>query len=216
MSTDSKPIQTASIRIPVGAQIGSWTVIGEYFKSGKNYRAKCRCICGVEREVLTFAMLSGMSNSCGCLGRIGYVAHGRCRTVEYHCWIHIKDRCHNPKSNGFYNYGARGIIVCKRWRTSFQEFLKDMGTRPEGTTSIERRNVNGDYAPSNCYWATDIEQANNTRRNRVLTFQGKTQTLAMWVRQSGLKYSTVKCRLEYGWTVEEALTEPPKQTGRIY
>lgn len=80
----------------------------------------------------------------------------------YKTWISMKQRCYNPNSYGYTYYGGRGIIVCDRWKTSFKNFLEDMGERPEGH-SLDRINNNGNYEPSNCRWATSKEQSNNKR-----------------------------------------------------
>jgi hypothetical protein len=92
---------------------------------------------------------------------------------------------------------------CERW-TSFISFCADMGPRPEGAT-LERDDVNGNYEPGNCRWATPIEQANNRRNNRPLTLNGETKTLAQWARYAGLTKQALRHRLESGWPLEEAL-----------
>src|ERR1035437_7538077 len=84
-------------------------------------------------------------------------------TVEYKCWIGLKNRCLNPNNSAFKYYGAREIKVCDRWMNSYENFLADMGKKPSASHSIDRINNDGDYEPSNCRWATPIQQAANRR-----------------------------------------------------
>ncbi len=109
--------------------------------------------------------------------------HGEARpqTIEYICWAAMIQRCENPNNKGYLTYGARGIKVCARWRKSFAAFLADVGRRPAGINgkraeySIERKNNNGNYTPSNCRWATRKEQANNRHRNPLYKLTPKQQ-----------------------------------------
>jgi hypothetical protein len=119
----------------------------------------------------------------------------------------MKDRCNNPRNNRFYAYGARGIKFCKRWE-SFSNFIADMGLKPTPKHSLDRINTDGDYAPTNCRWADGITQANNCRSNHFLELNGTRKTLAQWARELGVSALTLKSRLVYGWTDEEALTKP--------
>ncbi len=129
---------------------------------------------------------------------------------EYITWNGMRARCHNPRNPNFVRYGARGIIVCDAWRTSFEKFLYDMGRKPSAFHSLERIDNNGNYEPSNCRWATATEQANNRRSSRVLRFNREERTLAEWSRLSGIGITTIHQRLKWGWSVERALTQPVK------
>lgn len=116
-------------------------------------------------------------------------------------------RCTNPKAVGFKRYGGRGISVCERWLT-FANFLEDMGERPKGLF-IERKDNNGNYEPGNCCWATKIEQARNTRRNRMLTFRGRTQPMCAWADEMNISQDNLENRInQMGWSVDKALTTP--------
>ena len=113
-------------------------------------------------------------------------------TPTYRSWHAMRARCYTDSSSYFENYGGRGIRVCERW-SNYSNFLADMGERPPGKT-LDRIDVNGDYTPENCRWATKCEQeANKRRRKDAIIFDGK--TLTEWARELGLHYKTVKQRL---------------------
>jgi hypothetical protein len=130
------------------------------------------------------------------------------RTInrEQRCWAKMIQRCVNPRSNSYHNYGGRGIRVCARWLKSFDNFLADMGPKPSPKHSIERRDNDGDYTPSNCCWATRHEQHRNMRRNMWITLDGVTLCLKDWARRTGMDQMTIKGRLRRGWSVKDALT----------
>lgn len=90
-------------------------------------------------------------------------AHGMSKTPEYRAWAHMKGRCLNEGDDRYKYYGARGITICQEWVNSFSQFYKDMGERPSSRHSIERDDVDGNYEPSNCRWATSAEQVKNRR-----------------------------------------------------
>jgi hypothetical protein len=125
---------------------------------------------------------------------------------EYRSWYTMNARCFDPEDESYKNYGGRGITVCKRWR-KFSDFVKDMGPRPEGY-SIDRINNNGNYTPSNCRWATMVQQQRNKRNNLWLTFRGRTLTQAEWAEVTGLDPVTIDHRRKRGWSLEDVLTTP--------
>lgn len=134
--------------------------------------------------------------------------HGEAwKTPEYAIWQAMIQRCTNPKNRNWHKYGGRGIAVCEAWRHSYQSFIDDMGRRPTDKHSIERVNNGNGYSPENCCWATIDAQANNTRWNRVLLHDGRTQTIAQWAAERHIKPNTIVTRLRYGWHVDRALSE---------
>lgn len=174
---------------------------------------RCLCDCGKTKVLSLYKLRSGHTKSCGCLKqkklRAGLrTAHGQSKrgavTKTYTVWATMIGRCCNPKDHKYAGYGGRGITVCKRWRDSFENFLADMGEKPDGM-SIDRVNNDGNYEPDNCRWATATQQARNTRRNRLLTVNGETRVLAEWCEKVGLRQGLVFYRLKLGWTPEEAL-----------
>jgi hypothetical protein len=136
----------------------------------------------------------------------GYARRGR-RPSEYNIWRNLRQRCLNPRGAGFKHYGGRGIRVCAEWN-NFSRFLADMGPRPSQLHSIERINNDGNYEPSNCRWATKIEQMNNRSINRLIAHDGQTMTLAQWARKTGLSGVVIAARIDrLGWSVERALCQ---------
>lgn len=126
-------------------------------------------------------------------------------TREYIAWRNMKGRCLNPNDNRYHRYGGRGIRVCDRW-LSFENFYADMG--PSNGLTLERINVDGNYEPENCCWIPMREQGVNTSKTRFLNFAGKTQSVAQWARELGVKPQTISMRLnQYGWSVEKTLTK---------
>lgn len=118
-------------------------------------------------------------------------------------------RCLNPNAPHYADYGGRGITVCERWR-EFSNFYADMGAKPPGLT-LERIDNDKGYSPENCRWATREEQARNRRSNRLITYEGVTATLAETARRVGMGVTTLRGRLDAGWSVEEAITKPSRK-----
>jgi hypothetical protein len=117
-------------------------------------RFTCLCSCGKKTRGQFWNLRKGLKKSCGCLQRDSTRTHGMTKSPELTCWKNMIQRCLNPKSPAWEGYGGRGITVCGRWLCSFPKFLEDMGKRPSRRHSLERTNVNGNYEPGNCKWAT--------------------------------------------------------------
>jgi hypothetical protein len=127
------------------------------------------------------------------------------RKRTYQSFSSMRYRCFVPKSNEYHNYGGRGITVCERWN-NFENFLSDMGFRPEKLT-LERIDNNGNYEPSNCRWATRKEQRHNQRSCHYLEHNGERKPLREWARIGGICEHTFLRRIRRGWSVERAMTE---------
>lgn len=173
----------------------------------------CICICGKSNIVEASNLKSGHTKSCGCLaiemcGEKTF-KHGLTNTTEFHSWSHAKGRCYNIRNYKYKNYGGRGIKMCDKWKNNFMEFYKDMGKKPEGKT-LERINVNGDYEPSNCKWATHIEQGNNKVFNRIVVLNGVKMTLANCARLHGKKYRALHFYYHSkGYEINKAISLTP-------
>lgn len=135
--------------------------------------------------------------------------HGHTDSPTYRTWDHMIQRCTNPKNDEYPNYGARGIGISERW-FNFENFLADMGPRPQGMT-IDRVDNNKGYGPSNCRWASPRQQSNNKRTNRLITFEGQTGTYSQWCRWRGWPRHTVGNRIYAGWDPIRAITTPVQQ-----
>lgn len=176
----------------------------------------CECECGNRSTVRAQHLTCGRVKSCGCLNSEMISkrnrTHGMSRTTEYKSWTSMKERCYNPKHIEYSRYGARGIRVCDEWADSFACFIEDMGLKPTPYHSIDRIDVNGDYAPGNCRWADRITQANNKRSNRILIHSGVSRTISEWERASGLPKGVIGLRLARGMSPAQAITKPLRVT----
>lgn len=207
-----------------GQQFGRLTVIRIH--DGRNTYNQilwfCECDCGNTINVLSYSLQNHRTKSCGCYRREvssknkgrspthGHKRRGQ-RTLTYSVWTNMKARCYNPSNISYRNYGGRGIAVCERWRKSFENFLNDMGEKPTVYYQIDRIDNEGNYEPDNCRWVTRIQNGRNTRHNRLLTYNGKTQCISAWSEEIGIHTTTLRGRLKRGWSIERAITEPRQE-----
>lgn len=214
-------------KVEIGELLGGFTRFGKLTLIGEGEpnrpaghhpqrRALMQCDCGNVCRVSPSSLKRGKSKSCGCqpaeLSRARFTKHGGYRTREYKSWNAMSQRCLNPNSTGFENYGGRGIKICDRWQGSdgFLNFVADMGPRPRGMT-LERNDSNGDYTPENTRWATPKEQQNNRRVSVLIAHEGQTMSQTEWAEHLGLSRNAVSERLRAGWDMTKAVTTPPQR-----
>lgn len=179
-------------------------------KNGSTYRVRLgiyECsLCSSHTEKVIGEIKKGIIKSCGCLRGVN---HRLSDHDLYATWTSMRHRCHNPKRNGYQNYGGRGITVCARWRDSFHNFLTDMGERPSRKHSLDRINNNGNYKKSNCKWSSRAEQNNNKSNNILLTAYGITLNMAEWGHVLEIPKGRIRNRImNYKWSHHDALFTP--------
>lgn len=194
-----------------GKRFGRLTVLERADGKGR-CKWRCLCSCGNEVVVLGYNLKNGNTQSCGCLMRERAVAanttHGEVGSRLYRTWQDMKKRCLNPNVEKYPIYGGRGITVCREWLTyePFRDWALANGYAEDLT--IDRIDNNGGYEPRNCRWATSLQQDNNRRSNRFISFCGEVYTLAEWARILGISYGALFNRLKSSKSIEEAFTLP--------
>lgn len=176
----------------------------------------CKCECGNTCEIRSADLKRGATVSCGCYNRDrakrgdNRRKHGLHETRLYRIWGAMKSRCNNPKQKEYQHYGGRGIAVCDEWLHELQAFYDwAMASGYADNLTIDRIDNNKGYSPDNCRWATRIEQNNNTSRNHLITYNGKTQTIAQWAREYNIPYKRLIQRINQShWNIEKALNTP--------
>lgn len=208
-----------------GRRFGKLLVLGENHSTKRNRRYwNCRCDCGNTRIVPTAFLNNGRVEKCSsCCKKaqsenaikVSKSKHGMVKTKLWRCWRSMRTRCSYPRTNGYNNYGGRGIKVCDEWDKSFEKFMEwAYSNGYEENLTLDRIDVNGDYCPENCRWLTIKQQANNKRTNFVITHNGVSHTLSEWSEITGINKNTLESRLKkYGWETERALSVKPKVGG---
>lgn len=195
--------------VQVGQRFGLWVVKAK-LTYGQKYL--CQCDCGAESNVRVYDLVKGKTTMCkSCASRAAKSPGDPVSTTtEYNTWVHINQRCHNPKNKDYHNYGGRGIHVYPLWRESYEAFLMYIGKKPTPKHSIERIDVNKGYEPGNVKWADNIEQARNKRSNVFVEIDGENKTVVEWSTDPRCKVpvKTIYKRIERGWDPVEAVLKP--------
>lgn len=188
-------------------------------KSGKVYDMwLCECSCEEHNRVIIRgeSARSGHTLSCGCLNkeRVSVACtkrvttHGESKTRLFTIWQGMHKRCENKNADNYYLYGARGICVCDEWSEyiPFATWARENGYTDN--LSIERKDVNGNYEPSNCTWVTRKAQQNNKRNNHYITYNNETHTISEWAEIANMSYGTFNSRIQRGWDISRAINTP--------
>lgn len=198
-----------------GRKVNNLTVRYRVDNVGKQPAWHCQCDCGGTIRVLGMHLRAKNTFDCGCGAharrRAALAQHGLCGTRVYGIWAGIRGRCTNPTDVAWANYGGRGITLCERWQ-DVTAFVSDMGPRPSPKHSIDRIDNSKGYSPENCRWATQKEQANNTRTNVHITIDGVTRTMKQWAEHFGVSYAVVKERRADGKAGIDLFTASPRRT----
>ena len=196
----------------MGQKFGRLTVTGEAPNSGEATRWVCLCDCGNELIVRSQSLKKGNTKSCGCLRAEMMTTHGLIDHPLYSVYQGIKGRCYQKSNRTYENYGGRGIRMCDEWHNDPSAFIKwaeDAGWSP-GLT-IDRLDNDKDYGPDNCKISTMKEQARNRRTTQKIMYNGEERLALDLIEESGLRACTVRGRVAWGWSWEEALNTPPGQ-----
>lgn len=188
-------------------------------RKGRKYW-NCLCSCGNKTVASTRDLRSSRKKSCGCLEHSSkYTKHNLSHTRIYSILKGMKGRCLNPKNKDYAKYGGRGIKICDEWLDpkngvlNFFNWAKANGYADN--LSIDRINVNGNYSPNNCRWASIKEQSNNTRFNHFLTYKGETKTIKQWSELFGIEKNALRGRIVRGWSIEDALNIPTNSQTKL-
>ncbi len=199
-----------------GQKFGRLTVIKRIENKGKYTNWLCKCDCGNQTEATSHILRKGEKKSCGCLHREFIInknkVHEKSNTRLYRIYVGMKQRCYKVSEPCYKYYGGRGIKICNEWLQDFMSFYNwAIANGYKENLTIDRIDVNGNYEPNNCRWATRKEQMNNMRTNRLLTYKGITKNISEWAKEYKIPYDVLQNRItKHGWSIERALTQPVK------
>ena len=193
-----------------GLRAGKLVVVERDRTTQKNFWI-VKCDCGKVKSYFRGHLTAGRVDNCGCSTTEkrsqSRKTHGETNTRLFKIWNGMVNRCTNKNNQSYKNYGGRGIQICQEWLDKYENF-RDWALAHEYSEklSIDRIDNNGSYSPENCRWVTQKEQANNTRCNHIISFNGESHTVAEWSKIINFPRWTIINRIKYGWSIEKILT----------
>ena len=203
-----------------GQRYGTLTAVRIAGGRGDDWEMLCDCGNVIIRKgaVLRYALKTSDGGRATCrLPPKDPRGHGKATSKLYRVWHNMKTRCYNKREKSYINYGGRGITVCDEWVNDYLKFHRwahDNGYREELT--IDRKNNDGNYEPSNCRWSTHMEQQQNTRQTRIITARGESLSVSAWARRCGIHETTLRERISDGWNIDDAVSLPPQSTSGYF
>lgn len=189
----------------IGDRFGLLTVLNNTVKikitptNKKVYTIQLKCDCGNIVDICKNRLKSGNVRSCGCLHKQVVTTQGGLKhTKAYSAWRGVISRCHSEADQAYPFYGARGIYVCDRWRTSILNFIEDMGEKPSTKHSLDRIENDKGYYKENCRWATKEEQSRNKRGLKWITHNKLTFIQGDWAKMLGISKQYLSEKLKKG------------------
>lgn len=200
----------------IGQKFSRFTILDVFIKN-KHSVAHVVCDCGNEKNVLVASLVSGNTKSCGCLNSelIKALEGNKKHGLSYHplhaIWDGLKSRCFNPNRKSYKNYGGRGVTVCDEWKNDFMAFYNWAITNGWQQGLQIDKDILGNgllYSPETCCWVTQKKNANNTRRNHYLLYEGETMTLAEFSEKIKISPKLVSLRFRRGWSMDRIIATP--------
>jgi hypothetical protein len=210
--------------IEPGQRYGRLTVLSLYEGDRSKYKSRskrwvCECDCGSVVTVSAGGLTSGHTQSCGCLQKErqlkAVITHGEYKSDLYGVFWAIKERCLNLKCSAYKWYGGRGIKICAEWNSDyevFKEWAHSNGYKKG--LQIDRIDNDGDYCPENCRWVTSKDNNRNTRYNKYITYEGKTQCFSAWAEELNMRNAVVRDRFYRGLPLDKVLYPYDLKTGK--
>lgn len=197
----------------IGQKFGRLTVlkrVEDIINSKNKHHTQwlCQCDCGNFIEVRGSNLINGSTKSCGCYFKETHSKHKLSSSRLFCIYDHVKQRCCNTSNDNYKNYGGRGITICDEWLDKDNGFMSfyswAMQNGYQDSLSIDRIDVNGNYEPDNCRWATAKEQANNTRKNRKIVYNGVIySSMKIFSEKYNIKYSALQYYVKKGLKIDD-------------
>lgn len=200
-----------------GQRFGCLIALGPIGRKNGAIEWLCACDCGNTATVSVRLLRNGSTKSCGCVAKqlssVRLTTHGKSRSKIHWIWAGMIQRCGNPNNKNYADYGGRGIRVCDEWKNSFAVFHAYVSGLPNFDSenmTLDRIDNNMGYSPDNVRWLPRVQQMRNTRKNVLLTHNGKAQCVSAWAEELEIQSSTLSWRVRAGWSTERVLTTPAR------